>query len=362
MVEREAVIWAYRLLLGRDPENSTVIDDQMHQPDLATLRHNTMLSSEFVEANQAVLTQAFSKHRVKQLMDLMAEIDAAAHTGVVPPQELWPLVGGDHDYVEQGRWIFNFILQNKLIDKRSSVLDIGCGLGKQAIHFAEYLKPPGNYEGFDIEPLRIHWCEKAIAARYPHAHFRCLAIRNTAYNPNGKTDAGKCRFPYGPGRFDFVFLGSVFTHMLDHEVANYIGEIARVLKLGGRCLASFYLINAAARNGIAAGNSAFAFTIPHGRCWVETAAMPEASVAHEESRIFDMLSAAGLALSGSIRYGGWHKTRRHDQDFVIFEKPLEASVDFPERTPVVEQLGDAGDHAEAEVAGTALAMPRQPAP
>jgi hypothetical protein len=40
-----------------------------------------------------------------------------------------------------------------------------------------------------------------------------------------------------------VHLRSVFTHMGPSEVEHYLGEIARVLKPGARCMATYFLLN-----------------------------------------------------------------------------------------------------------------------
>lgn len=40
-----------------------------------------------------------------------------------------------------------------------------------------------------------------------------------------------------------MFLASVFTHLLPDEVDNYLSEISRVLKPGGRCLCTYFLLN-----------------------------------------------------------------------------------------------------------------------
>jgi ubiquinone/menaquinone biosynthesis C-methylase UbiE len=36
---------------------------------------------------------------------------------------------------------------------------------------------------------------------------------------------------------------SLFTHIRPAEVENYLREMARVLKPGGRCLAAFFMLN-----------------------------------------------------------------------------------------------------------------------
>ena len=53
-------------------------------------------------------------------------------------------------------------------------------------------------------------------------------------------DAEKLDFP--DATFDFVCATSVFTHMLPAGVANYLREIRRVLRPGGRCLATFFVL------------------------------------------------------------------------------------------------------------------------
>jgi hypothetical protein len=96
-------------------------------------------------------------------------------------------------------------------------------------------------------------------------------------------------------------------------------EIGRVLKPGGRCLASFYLLNADARRGIAAGMSAFTFSHRRDHCYVDRADAPDLAVAPEESQIRAILEASGLAID-RVWHGGWPSTRRQDQDLLLLRR------------------------------------------
>lgn len=248
------------------------------------------------------------------------EFDAAVRHGLVPPKQLWPLVGGAENFVEQGRALFEYLVEHGRLTPQSVILDIGCGLGKQAIHFAEYLKPPGRYEGFDVLPVGIQWCNAAIASRYPHMGFKYVSLQSGMYSPEGTAQASEFTFPYDSETFDFAYLSSVFTHMFRDDVRRYIAEIARVLKPTGQCFASFYLLNDEKRRGIAAGTSAFTFAIPHKDSWIQTYDPPEGAVAHEEATIMQMLADEGLKLSEPMRYGSWAVDGQQDQDFFIFSK------------------------------------------
>jgi len=111
-----------------------------------------------------------------------------------------------------------------------------------AIPLTKYLSE-GSYEGIDIIPYHINWCKKNIMSRYPNFRFQMADVFNKLYNPKGKYKPSEYEFPYQDEDFDFVFLTSVFTHMLPKDMENYFSQIARVLRKKGRCLITFFLLN-----------------------------------------------------------------------------------------------------------------------
>lgn len=81
---------------------------------------------------------------------------------------------------------------------------------------------------------------KNITPKYPNFNFQLADIYNKMYNPQGKYKASDYKFPYANETFDFVFLTSVFTHLLPQDMERYLSEIARVLKKNGRCFITFF--------------------------------------------------------------------------------------------------------------------------
>lgn len=117
------------------------------------------------------------------------------------------------------------------------VLDIGCGIGRMAMPLTEYLT--GSYTGIDISKKAIKYCERQIKKdnfRFIHA-----GLYNQTYNLSGGSSA-RYRLPFEDRSFDFVFLTSVFTHLLKEEVQNYVTEISRVLRPGSICFATWFLL------------------------------------------------------------------------------------------------------------------------
>jgi SAM-dependent methyltransferase len=98
------------------------------------------------------------------------------------------------------------------------VLDVGCGIGWKTIFLTKYLSAQGAYEGVDIVQTGIDWCSRRISRTYPNFHFQFIDVYNIHYNPRGKQRASDYRFPFAEGSFDFVTLGSVFTHMLPRDI------------------------------------------------------------------------------------------------------------------------------------------------
>jgi len=145
---------------------------------------------------------------------------------------------GDYDAI--GKEFLNYFVNLCELKPQHSVLDIGCGIGRMAMPLTGYLTN-GDYFGFDVHRQGINWCIENISSKFSNFTFHHVDLYSQSYNPQGTVKAAEYIFPYDQ-IFDFVFLTSVFTHMLPEEVAHYLSEIDRVLKPGGTCLATFFII------------------------------------------------------------------------------------------------------------------------
>jgi SAM-dependent methyltransferase len=230
---------------------------------------------------------------------------------------------GDGDARIIGERFVRYFIDLAGLQPTHHVLDIGCGIGRIAAPLTRLLSPEGGYEGIDIVPATIDRCRRTITARFPHFRFRWADVANQAYNPLGKQPASAFHFPYPDGAFDLVLLTSVFTHMLPQELDHYLKEIARLLRPGGRCLITAFLLNAESRRFIQAGKSLFTFAHEHGHCAVEQPDLPEAAIAYEETHLRRQYEQAGLRLIEPIHYGSWCGRARFldGQDLIIAAKP-----------------------------------------
>ncbi len=195
------------------------------------------------------------------------------------------------------------------------VLDIGSGIGNLALGLTDYLR--GSYDGLEIHPEAVAWCQRAITPRYPLFRFHRADVASRAYNPRGRTAASEYRFPFPDRSFDFVLLASVFTHMLPDQVEQYLREISRVLAPGGTCVASFFLVNDDTRVGVERRTSFMPFAVRHssGVCYLHDAAVPEAAVAFEEDFVRHAHERARLRIR-DIHRGGWWSGEPDAQDVV----------------------------------------------
>jgi SAM-dependent methyltransferase len=193
------------------------------------------------------------------------------------------------------------------------LLDIGSGLGNLAIGLTGYLR--GGYDGVDVHPEAVAWCQQEITRRQPDFRFHRADVISRAYNPHGRVAVAEYRFPFADRQFDFIFLGSVFTHLLPDAVDHYVSEISRLLAPDGVCVASYFLLNQESRSGVEAGRSFMSFPVEHpsGLCRLHNATIPEAAVAIDETFVRQIHARAGLQIR-DIRRGGWWSGRQDDQD------------------------------------------------
>jgi SAM-dependent methyltransferase len=236
-----------------------------------------------------------------------------------PPEELVYVGGGD--FVRVGQKFVNYLVSHGGLQPDASVLDVGCGIGRMAVALTGHLSPDTRYEGFDVVPEGIQWCTEQVTPRYPNFRFRLADIHNSRYNPAGALRAREFEFPYDADQFDFVFLSSVFTHMLPDGVEHYVSEIARVTKPHGRCLATFFLLNDVSLACLKAGESRLSFDHDYGIYRVRREETPEGVVAYQEDHVMELFRRHGFT-PRQPDYGRWAGPTRSStnnvwQDVVI---------------------------------------------
>jgi SAM-dependent methyltransferase len=216
--------------------------------------------------------------------------------------------GGAEQYKAIGRMQVDWLRQHAELQPDDDVLEVGCGIGRIAAPLTQYLQG-GTYRGFDIVPHGIDWCQAQITPRYPNFRFFVSDIYNKAYNPNGRHRASEYSFPFENASFDVVFLTSVFTHMLTDDVEHYTAEIGRVLRPGGRCYCTAYLMTEDARRFMDERQSFRIFRpMEDARAWTDSPDVPEAAIGYSDTHLFAVFSKAGMEVRKVIP-GEWWKNQ-----------------------------------------------------
>ena len=244
---------------------------------------------------------------------------------LTPPCKMRIKVGPFIDpryYEANGEQFFDYLKSLCELKTDAKILDVGCGYGQLVAPLSNYLDSSASYKGFDIIGPMIDWCQKKITPKHPHFSFTFADVFNKQYNPLGRQKASEYKFPYDDETFDVVFLKSVFTHMLPLDMTNYLSEISRVLKKGGRCLMSYFLLNPEAKDLINTHMSSLHFSHVIEGCRVNDIANPEIAVAYEEDYIRNFYAKLGLRIVEPISYGLWCGRNRYlsYQDIVVASK------------------------------------------
>ena len=241
--------------------------------------------------------------------------DGAA--GLMPPRRLSFV--GRGDFERTGQEYLSHFRELGGLRPGDRVLDMGCGIGRMAIPLTGYLDDSGSYAGFDVGRAMIRWCRREITPRRPDFEFAWAPVYNQKYNPFGTVSAAGFRFPYEDDSFDFVFATSLFTHLVRVETEHYLREAARVLRPGGTCLLTFFLLDEHAEREMAAGRASFDFHHPIEGGFTTDPSQPEEAIAFRAADLREMLAAAALALQEPIRFGLWsnHPDGPAGQDIVV---------------------------------------------
>jgi len=244
------------------------------------------------------------KQRISNFMEDALDCLLGRRDELTPPKRKI-FVGGREDYKRIGEEFLRYFIELGGLEPDERVLDVGCGIGRMAVPLTKYLNERGSYEGFDIVPDGINWCRKKITAKHPNFRFQLADIFNKKYHPRGRYRSSEYRFPYASESFDFVFLTSVFTHMLPDDMEHYFSEISRVIKKGGRCLITFFLWNEEALQLINAGKSIYDFKYEGKGFRTIHRDTPESAVAYDERFIRGMYEKFRFTIREPIHFGSW---------------------------------------------------------
>jgi len=202
------------------------------------------------------------------------------------------------------------------------VLEVGSGFGRMAIPLTTFLCDTGSYVGLEIIKDGVNWCQSNFTPKYPNVTFQHIDVYNERYNPKGKLKASAFEFPFESNSFDFVCLTSVFTHMFADDVEHYVYEISRVLKPGGKCFITYFLLNEETRKEISNNKGTFTFSHQNKDYFVEDISKPEYAIAYNEQYIRQLYQKANISVIEPIHIGSWsgRTNSLSFQDIIIGKK------------------------------------------
>ncbi len=226
---------------------------------------------------------------------------------------------GGERFLVLGKQIANLLKTYALVNNKSNVLEIGCGCGRTAFALVDELDA-GTYTGMDIERISLESCMKNKYLKDKGFKFDYLDIFNAEYNPQSTNKADEYKFIYEDSSFDNIFLISVFTHMMETDVKNYIKEISRMLNNGGTCMLSTFLMDQGRET------NGFSFPFNEGATYYYNQSIPEVAVGYYLDFFKNEFEKNQMKLVDEPLLGLWRhidtieSQTGFSQDILIFKK------------------------------------------
>jgi len=202
-------------------------------------------------------------------------------------------------------------------------LEVGCGIGRDAIQLTKLLSPRGRYVGVDIIKRSIDWCTENISPRFPNFSFLHYDVMDQLHNPTGTMATNAIRLPIPDGSVDRVILWSVFTHMFRTEILHYLQEFERLLAPKGLIFATCFIVDeatiaSAQKTNLTPYGLRFSHVYEPG-CFINDLEHPLGAVAYTEEAMLKTITEAGLTLKAMERgnWSGHFASTLDSQDAVI---------------------------------------------
>jgi SAM-dependent methyltransferase len=179
-------------------------------------------------------------------------------------------------------------LSRKYCTSSSDVVELGCGCGR----IARSLKEPwfqGSYVGIDIDDEMLGYCRD----NFPIGRFKFKLSphNNSTYSSGNSNDTPRTELDLviaEPNSKDFVYAFTLYTHLLERELTDYLRETYRILRTGGIMYINFFCIE-----HVELGRR-WTFQHQRGNAHVESVRYPEAAVAYHEAFMTQLATDCGF--------------------------------------------------------------------
>lgn len=165
----------------------------------------------------------------------------------------------------------------------SNIVEIGCGYGRKAYPLLEYETPDsrftGHYHGVDIDEELLAFARSKFPS--DQFSFQLTPHKSQTYGATqgrNATHTTHCQIDANDATQDFVFSTSLFTHLLEPELIDYIRESYRILRPGGWTQMNFFCHDYMLQSGHI--GSRWTFKHRQERAFIESEEFPEAAVAY----------------------------------------------------------------------------------
>ena len=226
----------------------------------------------------------------------------------LPPNHLRIRVGsGNHifnghvDFIQTSSRCWLTFFSRNYCTPRSDVVELGCGCGRIARDLNEPWCDPwfeGSYVGVDIDSEMIEYCRN----NFPAGRFEFILSPHNSrtYSPRKSCPAPEAARDFviaAPQSKDFVYSLSLYTHLLERELVDYLNETYRILRADGIMYATFFCFE-----HIELGRR-WTFRHQRGDAYIENPRYPEAAVAYHEAFMTELATNCGFR-EVTVRRGG----------------------------------------------------------
>lgn len=217
----------------------------------------------------------------------------------LPPNHLCIRIGsgncifnGHVNFIQAGSQCWLTFLSRKYCSSSSDVVELGCGCGR----IARALRDPswdrwfeGTYVGVDIDREMIEYCRE----NFPAGRFEFVLSphKSATYSSDNLCVASETAWDFSiaaPESKDFVYSISLFSHLLEAEVFDYLRETYRILRPGGVMYMTFFCLEY-----VELGRR-WTFEHRRGNAYLESEQYPEAAVAYHEAFMTELATNCGF--------------------------------------------------------------------